>query len=64
MAVSVETGDGTLKIGEPRQVIGPLSILAYDVTADGQRFLLRLRNPAVTSQPMTVVQNWTAALKK
>jgi serine/threonine protein kinase len=64
MAVSVETGDGTLKIGEPRQVIGPLTILAYDVTADGQRFLLRLRNPAVTSQPMTVVQNWTAALKK
>jgi len=63
LAVSMEVSDRTLKVGEPQPIIGPLSILGYDVAPDGQRFLLRLRNPAVASQPMTVVQNWTAALK-
>jgi dipeptidyl aminopeptidase/acylaminoacyl peptidase len=42
----------------------------YDVTADGQRFLLNVPVTAVTSQtnsapiPITAVVNWTAALKR
>lgn len=63
LAVSVEAGDHALKVGEPRKIIDPLSILGFDVTSDGLRFLLRLRNPAVSSLPMTVVHNWTAGLK-
>jgi eukaryotic-like serine/threonine-protein kinase len=35
----------------------------YDVTADGQRFLL-IGPPQDPGPPMTVVLNWTAALKK
>ena len=36
----------------------------YDVSADGQLFLARTEPAAATVQPITVVQNWTEALKK
>ncbi len=36
----------------------------YDVSADGQRFLAALAPEGETGAPLTVVQNWTAALKK
>ena len=36
----------------------------YDVTADGQRFLLSTVPGQVSSAPITVVLNWTAGLKK
>ena len=36
----------------------------YDVSADGQRFLLRTEPDSTSSEPLTVVQNWTAALRK
>jgi len=37
---------------------------AYDVTADGQRFLVKTVVQAPVRSPMTVVLNWTAELKK
>ena len=36
----------------------------YDVTADGQRFLLNLEPQETASTPLTVVLNWQAGLKK
>jgi hypothetical protein len=36
----------------------------YDVTADGQRFLVNTLPQQVVSTPMTVVLNWTAGLQK
>ena len=36
----------------------------YDVTADGQRFLVNSLPGQVSSAPVTVVVNWTAGLKK
>jgi hypothetical protein len=33
------------------------------VTADGQRFLVR-RRPEQKAEPLTLIQNWAAALKK
>jgi hypothetical protein len=36
--------------------------LDYAVTADGQRFLVDA--PIAAATPITVVQNWTAGLKK
>jgi hypothetical protein len=36
----------------------------YDVTADGQRFLAIVPNEHRIVEPLTVVQNWTAGLKK
>jgi len=38
--------------------------IAYDVTADGQRFLVKTLVQAPVRSPMTVVLNWTAELKK
>jgi serine/threonine protein kinase len=36
----------------------------YDVTADGQRFLVNLRTAESAAPPITVITNWTASLKK
>ena len=36
----------------------------YDVTADGQKILALLPPAGEAIEPLTVVQNWTAALKK
>jgi len=36
----------------------------YDVSADGQRFLINTLPEQVASAPITVVVNWTAGLKK
>ncbi len=37
--------------------------LAYDVSADGQRFLVNTLPPDTDAPPFTVVLNWTAGLK-
>ena len=37
---------------------------AYDVSADGQKFLLLRPQKDNTVRPLTIVQNWTAELKK
>jgi Tol biopolymer transport system component/predicted Ser/Thr protein kinase len=36
----------------------------YDVSADGQRFLVVTPREQKSSEPLTLVQNWTALLKK
>jgi hypothetical protein len=36
----------------------------YDVTADGQRFLINVPTEGVASGPMVAVINWVAGLKK
>jgi hypothetical protein len=36
----------------------------YDVTADGQRFLVNTNVAGASSTPLTVIVNWDAALKK
>jgi hypothetical protein len=65
MAVAVQSGDGSLRFGSERVLMAPVqTIMEYQPSADGQRFLLRLRNPKVANLPLTVVQNWTAALKR
>jgi hypothetical protein len=71
MAAAVR-GEGTLEVGVPT-VLFPAPTAAnalntpsnkqpYDVTADGQRFLLRL--PDQSGLTYTVVLNWTAGLTK
>ena len=37
---------------------------SYDVSADGQRFLINTAPEQAASAPITVVVNWTAGLKK
>jgi len=36
----------------------------YDVSADGQRFLVATAPDQKSSPPLTLVENWTALLKK
>jgi hypothetical protein len=36
----------------------------YDITADGKRFLVNIPVEQPEVAPLTLVQNWAAALKK
>ena len=47
----------------PSNTIGNVLVVSsYDVTADGQRFVL-ITTPQPTPRPITLVTNWTAELK-
>jgi serine/threonine-protein kinase len=68
MAVSIEVGAEGIRAGTPRQLFSPAlrvprSDRQFDVTPDGQRFLMILA-PADERQtpPMTVVSNWQSLL--
>jgi Tol biopolymer transport system component len=70
MAVSVKAGE-TFAAGVPTPLFKIDSVTTiystatsdYDVTADGQRFLVRTGVAETRSLPITVVVNWTAGLK-
>jgi len=65
MAVEVKTGVG-LEVGVPRALfpIRPAGVHRYDVTADGQRFLVSMPTEESASAPAIVVLNWSAALQQ
>jgi Tol biopolymer transport system component len=72
MAVPIRTGS-TFEAGTPvllfqTKTYGLATTGAfsqqYDVTADGQRFLINTDLSDVFTEPLTVVLNWTAGLKK
>ena len=70
MAAPIQAGS-SLDVGPPTALfdIGfrslgsgvPATANDYDVTPDGQRFLIS--RPGDTTVPITVVLNWTAALR-
>jgi len=64
MAVAVRSG-ATFEAGSPTALfkVGAERSSHYDVTADGQRFLVNTRTDA-QPLPITVLVNWTAQLKK
>jgi Tol biopolymer transport system component/tRNA A-37 threonylcarbamoyl transferase component Bud32 len=71
MAVTVNARSGfsagtpvALFQASPRQPVSYLDIFAYDVTRDGQRFLINTDMKSPESVPMSVVLNWPANLKK
>ena len=61
MSVSAETTDGVLRTGAPRALFRIGETASFDLTADGQRFLV---NRAITESdpPVTVIVNWTKLL--
>jgi eukaryotic-like serine/threonine-protein kinase len=67
MAAPVNGKGATFEVGAARQLfeIRPRTGLGpfYDVSADGQRFLVNTL-PEDTSTPITLVVNWPALLKK
>jgi Tol biopolymer transport system component len=66
MAVEVNTS-GAFRAGVPKPLFKvPPGVLFYDVSPDGQRFLMATPSAtsAVAQSPFTVVLHWQAALKK
>jgi Tol biopolymer transport system component/predicted Ser/Thr protein kinase len=74
MAVDVRENGAALEIGAARPLFGPIAGFGplaavegrtYDVSADGKRILtLRFSDSNPSPQPLTLVQNWPATLKK
>jgi len=67
MAVGVGGKRGVFEFGPVKALFGPLRLQGYfyDAAADGQRFLIVAPAEQRTdTAPITVVQNWTAGLKK
>ena len=48
----------------PRQPVSILELFVYDVSRDGQRFLIITPVKQAEAAPMSVVLNWTAKLNK
>jgi len=64
MAVAVNTG-GVFQAGVPKPLFKvPASLIFWDVSADGRRFLLPAPSGASAATPFTVLLNWQAGLKK
>jgi len=70
MSVPITLNPGRVEMGAAQQLFrfnNPLGIVGvvspYDVTADGQRFVL-ITTPQQTPRPITLVTNWTAELKR
>jgi len=70
MSVDVTLG-GTFKAGAPKALFrvpifgGPSIGHRWDMTADGQRFLIAsVGGDTSASAPLTLVQDWTALLRK
>ncbi len=71
MAAPVTTGatfdagsPATLFQTTPRQPVSTNDQFAYDVSRDGQRFLINTQVKQAETAPMSVVLNWTAKLNK
>jgi eukaryotic-like serine/threonine-protein kinase len=72
MSVALRPEGGRLEAGEPQPLFAlqfdlsgelPWHLQPYDVSPDGQRFLVIRRAPGVEPDGVVVVTNWTAALK-
>ena len=69
---SVDGTTASFKVGEvralfavPAQRMARLDAYPYDVTPDGQRFLVNTRiGSDLPSTPITFVTNWTASLRR
>jgi hypothetical protein len=68
MAVEIAAKGGSIEVGAVRSLGIPTVTTrgwTYDVTADGQRFLMLLPpGGAPGAAPLTVVVNWQAGLKQ
>ncbi|HEY6345884.1 MAG TPA: hypothetical protein VIY49_30725 [Bryobacteraceae bacterium] len=67
MAAEVATSNGTLEVGQVHKLFDGIITtnlgLTYDASADGRKFVV-LESSASTAGPLTLVQNWLAALRK
>ena len=69
MAAAVTANSGGLDVAPAQSlsiqvVTGRSSTHLYDVSKDGQKFLVAVPTEQTVESPLTLVQNWTARLKK
>ena len=71
MAADVKTGAGfeagspvTLFLTHPRQPISAMDFFSYDVTGDGQKFLVNTKVDTSNSAPLSVILNWSSEMEK
>lgn len=68
MAVDVNPSGATIQLGSPHtlfRAVGVQNTLgAYAMTGDGKKFLINSGDVKEENQPLTMVQNWTAGLKR
>jgi hypothetical protein len=68
MAAEVAGKGGGIEVGAVRSLGIPIVTgregYQYDVSADGQRFLMAAAPEQKSSAPLTLVHNWTMLLKK
>ena len=59
MTVPVEVRAGAIEVGKEQKILDAgASILGYDVTRDGRKFIVKLRSREAALRPLTVVENW------
>ena len=69
MAVPIESGENFFRPGEPKPLFQTrldreAGARQYDVTSDGQRFLLNVRSTEASDAPITLIVNFPKLLKK
>jgi serine/threonine protein kinase len=68
MAVDVNASGNAVRLGVPHALFEAVGAQrqygAFDVTADGKKFLINSGNTKEANEPVTLVQNWPAELKK
>jgi len=64
-AVRIETASGTISVGTPAPLFPVVEFTGwtYDVTADGQRFLVREPMAEGDASPITLLTDWTALVR-
>jgi hypothetical protein len=71
MAVPLKAGSNfeagsPASLFQPRlhQSISALDVVSYDVTSDGQKFLLNTKVEEPNTAPLSIILNWTSDLEK
>jgi Tol biopolymer transport system component len=64
MAVEVKVVGANFEAGVPRQLFEIPRSVGFEVSGDGQRFLIPVPVEETSPTPITVVLNWTADLKR
>jgi Tol biopolymer transport system component/predicted Ser/Thr protein kinase len=72
MAVPVKLMESNFESGSPvalfqahlRQPISAMDVVSYDVSADGQRFLVNTKMQESNPAPMSIILNWRSELDK
>ena len=67
MAAEVSVKGGEMEVGAVRPLFGGIRTgegYSYDVSADGQKFLVITAPERTSEEPLTVIENWTAGLNR